>query len=128
MTVFLLNNRIRDHKSLFGPNAFCDLDTDKPRANKAHMFHKDDYCVVLREHQKGHVVLKWYRFKGLRPAIDKVDRKPVGALFGPFIKQELMAKERAFQHPTYNNFFKVTEYFEQGRCSKSAASPHVSPT
>lgn len=114
MTVFLLNNHNRDHKKLFGPDAFYDLDTDKSQANKVHMFHKDDYCVVLDEPRKGCVVLKWYRFKGFRPAIDEANRKQVRVLFGPFIKQESMTKEQAFQHSTYNKFFKATGDFKQG--------------
>ena len=95
---YYLNNCVnRDHKTLYGPDAFYDLDTSATQAQKQFLFRPGDYCVVATQPMPNVVRFSWYRFTGSRLAPDE-NQWPVRVLCGTFEKEESMPKSDAATH------------------------------
>lgn len=108
-----LNNCVnRDHRTLFGPDAFFDLDTSGQQAMKQFGFKPGEFCVVASQPEPDLVKFTWFKFTGTRLAVD--DRKMnVRVLLGTFEKEEAMSKAEAVVHKYYRPFFDKNGNFKR---------------
>jgi hypothetical protein len=108
-----LNNCVnRDHRALFGPDAFYDLDTSGSQAEKQFIFRPGEFCVVADQSIVDQVHFSWYKFTGSRLATDDL-RQSVRVLLGTFEKEESMSKSEAAKHKYYRPFFDKNGNFKR---------------
>ena len=112
MTHYLNNCANRDHKALFGADAFYDLNTDGYQAEMHVQLRLGESCVVASQPQSGVVLFSWYTFFGYRLTKDEKGI-PVRVLDGTFVKEESMAKDRAGRHDSYRIFFDKNGNFKR---------------
>lgn len=112
MPHYLNNCANRDHKSLFGYDAFYDLDTTGIQATKHYEFRPGDFCVVASQPSAEIISFSWYKFKEFRLAVD--DRgSNCRVLTGDFEKEESMPKKDAANHKYYRPFFDKNGNFKR---------------
>jgi hypothetical protein len=108
-----LNNCVnRDHRHLFGPDAFYDLDTSGSQATKQAGFRPGDYCVVASQPQPDLVRFAWYKFTGFLLAVDD-KQVSVRVLQGTFEKETSMSKAEAAADKYYRPFFDKNGNFKR---------------
>ncbi|MDY0746674.1 hypothetical protein SNE35_19330 [Paucibacter sp. R3-3] len=112
MPHYLNNCKNRDHRSLFGPDAFYDLDTSGHQAAKQFIFSAGDWCVVATEPTLGWIRFAWHKFSSSRLATDEREMQ-VRVLCGTFVKEESMPKGEAASNKYYRPFFNKNGAFKQ---------------
>lgn len=112
MPHYLNNCANRDHRSLFGPDAFYDLDTSGSQAKKQFGFRPGEYCVVASQPKPDLVRFAWYKFIESQLALDD-KQVSVRVLRGTFEKEESMSKAEAAIHKYYRPFFDKNGNFKR---------------
>ncbi len=112
MPRYLNNCKNRNHSKIYGPDAFYDLDTSGPQAQKQFIFRPGDWCIVASEPTPGVIRFAWYKFTSSRLAADEKQQQ-VRVLCGAFEKEELVPRAEAPSNKYYAAFFNKKGDFKQ---------------
>lgn len=112
MPHYLNNCANRDHKKLYGDDAFYDLDTSGSQATKHYDFRRGDLCVVASQPTAETITFAWYKFIEFRFFVDDKGMN-CRVLFGTFEKDESMPKTDAAEHKYYLPFFDKNGNFKR---------------
>jgi hypothetical protein len=112
--MYFLNSHNRDHKNLYGPDAFYDLDNHGHQAGLATDLLSGDTCAVISYADKNRnvVQISWYKFLKERSAYD--EKGMVCRVFdGVLQKTESLLKTDAAKDPKLARFFNIKGHFKQ---------------
>lgn len=104
MIIYLNNCKNRDHKLLFGSDAFYDLGVDGVQATKAMNLKAGQQCIVAQILVDGKIVFSWFSFSHETVMLDNTNTRQ-RAFFGSFIKSDTLFKKDAAQNKIYSPFF-----------------------
>jgi hypothetical protein len=106
MPRFFNNCRCRDHASLYGPDAFYDLNLTGLQATKARDIAKGDECVVATPDGNGNIVFAWLTFtrQDLRPN-PTANGERVRVFYGTHVRSKRLTKTAAARTQPYAIFF-----------------------
>ena len=108
-----LNNCVnRDHKAIYGSDAFYDLNTWGPQAANQFLFRPGDFCVVASQPTPDVIRFTWYKFTDSRIMPDE-NQQLVRVLCGSFEKEVSMPKADAAIDKYYFPFFDKNGNFKR---------------
>jgi hypothetical protein len=112
MPHYLNNCANRDHKAIYGPDVFYDLNTWGSQAENQFLFRPGEFCVVASQPAPDMIRFAWYKFTDSRLMSDEKQQQ-VRVLCGSFVKEESMAKADAVIAKYYFPFFDKNGNFKR---------------
>ncbi len=114
MPTFFNNCRCREHKRLFRPPAFFDLNTTGPQSKIAIGLRRGEKCVVASYDEDRAVVFDWYTLS--KESIEPNPSLPetyVRVFRGKLAKSVRLSKAKAVKTKPYSVFFNVRGDFKR---------------
>jgi hypothetical protein len=111
MTVLLNNCHRRNHKALFGPQAFFDLDTKEAHRRQLPGVVRGTECIVATPDTDGRIDFSFYSFSC--EALMPDGHSNVRVLFGDFVRTETLTREQARNTPPFSHLFASDGAFKQ---------------
>ena len=111
MTVLLNNCHGRDHRKLFGPQAFYDLDIKAAHRRQLPGVVRGTECIVAGPEKDGAIEFGFYTFSCEALMPDK--RRYVRVLFGDFVRTETLTREEARKKRPFSLLFTSKGHFKQ---------------
>lgn len=112
--MYFINCGNRDHKRLFGADAFFDLEKEASQAAMAQDLRPGDICITARYADKARTMvdMSWYRFTH---TTNQSDDKgiPQRVLHGILETSESISKVQAAADPRYQYMFAKTGAFKR---------------
>src|SRR5687768_474333 len=103
MRVLLNNCRGRDHRKLFGPKAFYDLDTKPAHRRQLPGALRGTECIVAGPEKDGVIKFGFYTFSC--EALMPDGRRQVRVLFGEFVRTETLTRDEARKTKPFSLLF-----------------------
>jgi len=112
--MFFNNLANRNHKNLYGADAFYDLETNGYQAGLAKNLRSGDLCIVARYEDKDRIMVRfaWYSYTRATFKTDK-QGKPQRVLRGELKNTEILRKTVAASDPRYSRMFDKLGRFKQ---------------
>ncbi|HBI70958.1 MAG TPA: hypothetical protein DDZ22_18700 [Massilia sp.] len=120
--MFFNNLANRNHKNLYGADAFYDLETSGYQSGLAKDLCSGDLCIVANYEDKDRTMVKFacYSFARETLEIDK-QGKPQRVLRGHLKSTEILRKTAAASDPRYSRMFDKLGRFKQAPVVAMAA-------
>ena len=112
MPVFFNNCRARDHVSIYGENAFYDLNRTGKQAEMATDLKRGEECVVATPNEDGDIEFVWFSFTQEKIMPDE-DGIATRVQFGKRLRSETRSKTDAAETEPYSVFFNVDGHFKR---------------
>jgi hypothetical protein len=112
MPRFFNNCRRRDHVSIYGENAFYDLNRFGKQADMATDLKRGEECIVATPNGDGNVEFVWFSFTEEKIMPDEND-VPTRVQFGKRLRAETLSKTEAAETEPYAVFFNVNGDFKR---------------
>lgn len=112
--MFFNNCVNRDHKKIYGKDAFYDLGTSGHQGSQARDLRAGDTCIVASydNKEKTRVKFVWHSFA--KETLDADEKGEVQrVLRGSVIRSETLPKSAAAAAPQYANMFNVLGHFKR---------------
>ena len=116
--MYLFNNsHNRNHRSLYGTDAFFDLETTGPQAKVADRLANeravDETCIIATPDTTVDITFDWCRFSREIVKRDAQRHVDCHAYFGKHFKTETISRGAAIRNSIYGKFFNVNGHFIQ---------------
>jgi hypothetical protein len=112
MPRFFNNCRRRDHVSIYGENAFYDLNRTGKQAEMAADLKRGEECIVATPNEDGDIEFVWFAFSDEKIMSDN-NGVPTRVQFGKRLRSETLSKAEAAETRPYAVFFNVNGDFKR---------------